>query len=222
VTSPSDRVREMVKEGRVAPDEGERLLAALGQPPRPPAITFFYAPFARLATRQAIAIGLGIAAGEVGLSRIGAWYDAFLDCHISTGPLPSVALALVDQVLVWPVAATVFWLVACVFERRARLVDFVAMLGVARAPYVVLLVPIAYLSRSVGAPGSTAAIAAEAGLVAVAVAFIAWLAALLYTGFKHASGLRGPRAGVALLISIALAELVTKLAHAALFKFLGG
>lgn len=190
--TPSERVRRLVASGSVAPEEGARLLAAMSEaPPRSP-LSFFVDPFERFGGVTAVALGAIISAASVGVSRFGVRFDGLLDVHINRAVVPSLRVALLDQVAGWIVPALFFWAYARVLSKHVRLVDFVGMVGLARLPVLLcglVVLPFAP-EHPILPPKITPALLAQGMLGLV---FVVANITLLYKGFKNASGLTGTK-----------------------------
>ena len=202
--TPAERVRAMAEEGRIDTADAERLLTALEAKPRPSPFRVLFDPFERLGVARGVAIGLASALIAIGVTRLGARFDGFLDAHTSAS-VPSLVTAALEQLVAWPGGALVLWLSSLVFDRRTRFVDFLAALGVARAPLVAFLAVVAALSPD----GDRRVI--DVVLIAFAFPCVGWILALIYFGFKHASGLRKAGLVGALVAGVACAEVVSKL-----------
>ena len=148
-------------------------------------------------------------------------WDGFLDLH--TGGEVSLLEAALDQVVAWPLAAVLLWLVARFFNKGARLVDFLSMLGVARVlqlitgPLLVVLSPPAEVMEDLGAIAMSdpmSAMRMMTGMIpmlVVSVLMIAWFVTLLVFGVRYASGLRRGKLVGAVLLGFLVAEVVSKL-----------
>lgn len=149
---------------------------------------------------------------QLGLSFARVRFDGALDSHPAGPAGVSLGAALLDAVVSWPLTAAVFWLGALVVARQGRFVDFLGAVGVARMPMVfsgaVLALVEAYLPITRPGPHHGAGIAV---LTALSLPCIVWFFALLFQGFRTASGLRGPRVGVSFVVVLVVAEFVSKL-----------
>ena len=207
--TPAERIRGLIEAGKVAPREGERLLAAVAQEPVRPPVWILLNPFDRFGGGVAALLGLVVAGLSIGSARLGVRFDGFLDLHdASRGPV-ALTTAIVDQVAAWILPAACFWAYAHVVARHVRPVDFLGMVGLARLPLLLASVPVALLSPSHPSvpPKLTPALA---GIAVIALACVAWNLTLLYQGFKSASGLRGPKLVGGFVAIAILAEAVSK------------
>jgi hypothetical protein len=212
--TPDERVRRLVDAGSVAPEEGARLLVAMGRGESRSLASTLINPFERFGGGTAALAGVLIAASCIGVSRFGVRFDGFLDMHAG-GPVPSLGVALVDQLVSWPLPATLFFLYARAFSLHVRLLDFIGMVGLARLPVLIGSLVIGVVLPDAGADPSRM----TPGLLlvlALGLVFLGLQITLLYTGFKNASGFTGARlVGGFVGMSIA-AEVASKLALLAL------
>ncbi|WP_437624915.1 YIP1 family protein [Sorangium sp. So ce1151] len=212
MTTPDERVRALVRDNVIKPAEGERLLATMA--PRPPRRGWRLAldPFERFGGGVAAAAGLALAGLSVAITRLGVRFDGFLDLHATPDAIP-IRTALLEQVVAWPLPALLFWAYARLLRRRVRLIDFLGVTGLARAPLALAALALALLAPEApaGAPTLTPGLAA---LAVAATLCLAWFLTLLYQAFRNASGLRGA-ALIAGFIGLVLAsEILSKVALA--------
>ena len=115
MTSPEERVRELVRARRIEGDEAANLLAAV----RPDAnVNRGRNPFERWSGEVTSIAGAVVALLALLTSRLGVRYDGALDVHVGGADVP-LMLALVDQLGALPVTALVFWAVSRVVSRSA-------------------------------------------------------------------------------------------------------
>ena len=214
------KVLNMVAEGKVSSDEGDKLLAAMENEKRFSA-RLLVDPFFRLKAIQGILIGLLVALGGVAVALWGNLrFDGFLDMHILNRVVP-LRLAIGDQVVAWLIGALVLWLVALIFARDSRFIDFLAGLGIARAAQTlggagIMGLPIDW--ESVTRLTRNASTINPEGLlpliplIIIALAAIIWFMTLLFYAFKHATGLKGATLKRAFILGVIAAEVVSKLA----------
>jgi hypothetical protein len=205
VTTPEERIRELAKQSAIDPAEAERLLAAV----RPPALAPPRSknPFERWSGERASLVGLAVSALAFGISLLGVRFDGVLDLHAAKDV--SFRTVLLDQILAFPVAALVFWLVARVAARHVRLVDVVGTVGLARGPGVLMAIPVALLDGNSGGHGRFT-------VSVMAAAFVARIGSgvqvyLLVVGFRTATGLRGARLTISFVTALFLAEVIAKI-----------
>ncbi|WP_437977057.1 YIP1 family protein [Sorangium sp. So ce295] len=212
MTTPDERVRALVRDNVIKPAEGERLLATMS--PKPPRRGWRLAlnPFERFGGGAAAAAGLVVAALSVAITRLGVRFDGFLDLH--TAPLViSYGTALLEQIVVWPLPALLFWTYARLLRRRVRIIDFLGVIGLSRAPLVPAAIALGLLAPRLpaGVPTFTLELTAFAVLAAVC---LVWSLTLLVQGFKNASGLRGAPLIAGVIGLVLLSEILSKVALA--------
>jgi len=129
----------------------------------------------------------------------------------------SLGEIVVEQVLVWPFMSAALWGAALLSGRRGRFVDVLANTGVARTPMLLAGAGSWVVFRALSSFGS-GALVKNAGVVAAgwAILCLAWFIALLYQGYRAASGGRGVRAVVSFILAVVLAEVLAKLVLGAL------
>jgi hypothetical protein len=215
-----EQILESVARGELSPEEGNALLKAL-QRPAPRWWRRVFAPMETLSLPTALGISLLAAGVAVALSRFGVRFDGALDTHLVHHDL-SWATAAADLFVSWPLVALLFWAASRV-ARQGRLVDHLAAVGVARVPLVAAGAVAALLrdqlpraeelvlegGQPVLEPGQLAA-ALFFGLV-VALPMLGFFIVLLLTGFRTASGLRGARLAVTFIVTLVVAEVLSKL-----------
>ena len=81
--------------------------------------------------------------------------------------------------------------------------------GVARGPLVLFALPIRWLTPTTIVTRPSPALLV---MVVIAITCIAWQVALLFFGYRNASGLRGPRLGFSFVGGLVLAEIASKIA----------
>jgi hypothetical protein len=206
------RILEMVAEGKISPSDAEQLLAAVKAKRTSPA-KWLFQPLEVIDPAQASIVGgLAAIAGAIASATLGFRFDGAIDLHDARGASVSLADALIDLLLVWPVTALVFWGVARLLARQGRFVDFLAAVGLARVVYLVAGVLLGTVGRAVDDGALLTVSAAEMiVLVGLVVPLSIWSIALLVTGFRTASGLRGGRLAFGAVAAIVGAEVSTKL-----------
>jgi hypothetical protein len=188
--TPAERVHRLVASGSVAPEEGARLLAAMSEAPPRSRLALLVNPFERFGGGTAAALGAVISVASIAVSRFGVRFDGFLDVHVNRAALPSLHVAIVDQLVGWLLPALCFWVYARILTRHVRIIDFVGMVGLARLPSLLsalVLVPLMPADVTVSMKLSPSLLA----IALVAVVFGVANVTLLYNGFKNASGLMG-------------------------------
>jgi hypothetical protein len=225
------KVLEMVEQKKITAAEGDALLAAMRAAKRF-SFLLLVDPFERVSTFAMLAIG-AVAAGlsvlivsGLGLPPLksgGIRFDGFMDVHMPAGAV-GVPLAVGEQLAVWPLSALALWLVALAFERKSRLVDFLAVTGLARAVMLVGGVLISAVAppsaamaelakNAVANPGAAlGAVSHMIPMAAIALVFLGWFITASVFGFRHASSLRGEKLAGAFVLALVLAETVSKVA----------
>lgn len=190
--TPAERVRRLMESGSVAPEEGARLLAAMSEAPARSRLWLLVDPFERFGGGTAAIVGVIISVASIAVSRLGVRFDGLLDLHVDRAAVPSLRVALTNQLAGWLFPALCFWAYARLFSRHVRLLDFVGVAGLARLPLLIgAVVMLPLMPAHVGvSPELTPALLAVAlfGLV-----FVVANVTLLYRGFKNASGLAGAK-----------------------------
>jgi hypothetical protein len=211
--TPAERVRRLVQAGTVATDEGERLLAAMDREPRRSPVSALVNPFDRFGGGVAAVAGVVVSGLALGLTRMGVRFDGFLDLHVAHGHIAPLRVSMLEQLVGWGLPAVLLFAYARVVARHVRLIDFVGVVGLARAPIVLAAVPIALLSPDAA---SSAAMLTPGMLASLcfALACLGWSGTLLYQGFKNASGMRGPALVGGLIGMVIASEAASKLALA--------
>ncbi|WP_437735727.1 YIP1 family protein [Sorangium sp. So ce1335] len=212
-TTPDERVRALVRDNVIKPAEGERLLATLS--PRPPRSGWRLAlnPFERFGGGIAAAAGLAVAALSVAITRLGVRFDGFLDLHATPDVAP-ITTALLEQALAWPLPALLFWAYARLLRRRVRIIDFVGVIGLSRAPLALAGLALGLLAPEAPA-GAVPRLTPELAAFAVAATLcLAWFLTLLYQAFKNASGLRGAALIAGFIGLVTASEILSKVALA--------
>jgi hypothetical protein len=208
--TPVERVRGLVDAGTVAPEEGERLLAAIAREPVRSPIWVLVNPFDRFGGGVAVAIGVVVSALSVWVTRLGIRFDGFLDLHVAHAHLPDLRISVIEQLAAWVLPAFLFWAYARAVARHVRPIDFLGMIGLARLPLLLAALPIALLSADVsGQP--TKLTPALLAIIFIVFGCVPWNITLLYQGFKNASGLRGPKLVGGMIAMVVVAEAASKL-----------
>lgn len=208
MSTPEDRIRELARARAIDEAEEARLLAAVksGAPVRAAPRN----PFARWSGEVTSAMGLGVALAGVATSRLGARYDGALDLHF--GASVPLAIAILDQLVAWPLTALVFWVVLRALSRNVRAIDVLGVVGLSRAAYVVIAPPMALLVGRAPIDPTKGASLAMILLALVGLVGLGALVFLLVLGVRTVSGLRGGRLAAAFIGALLGAEIVTKLA----------
>lgn len=210
MTSPEERIKEIARSKSLDAEDAARLLEAVRSKPKDePRESALKNPFARFSGEITTTAGVAVSALGLLASRFGVRFDGALDLHTASTPVP-FRLALLEQLVAFPLTAIVFWAIARIAARHVRLIDVVGVVGLSRAPSTLIAVPIAWLSSWIG-PGHEMNAALAALLVCSLTAIGAHLY-LLFTGFRTVSGLRGGRSVALFIAAVVVAETVSKLA----------
>jgi hypothetical protein len=212
MTKTEEKVLDLVSSGKITAAEGDELLKALAARQRP-SWRWIINPTDRLSVPQSLLLGAAGVFGGLLLSRWNVHFDGALDVHLGPSS-PSFARVVIEQIVAWPLTAGVFWLAALAFVRRARAIDFLASVGVARLPLLAVGAMAAAMkdrlpSRPTEVPSATPALLI---LAALSLPAVIWMITLLFQGFRTASGLRGTRGGVLFAAAVVLAEVLSKVA----------
>ena len=191
MTTPADRIGNLVSSGKISAAEGERLLLAItpSARARSPWQAIFN-PFERFGGERAAVVGVVVCALSLGVGRLGAHFNGFMDVHLGEGgEVPTLGTSLLEQAASWLAPAILFWVYARFASSHGRLVDFVGFVGLSRA----LLVVVAFITvvlDPLPPTGKDPHITPAIALLAITtVPLIAWFGTLLYTGFKRIADL---------------------------------
>lgn len=208
MTSAEDRIKKLTQDRSLDEADAARLLDAVRAPTKTePRRSVWKDPFARYGGEVTTAVGVMVAALGIVVSRFHIRFDGALDIHTVSAPVP-LRVAIIDQLVAFPLTALVFWAVALVAARHVRLVDVLGVVGLARGPAVVLALPLGlFASRSTT---STTMSPALAVVIVAALAALGSQIYLLFTGFRTATGLRGARLTWLFIGGLVLAEIATK------------
>ncbi|MFO0678035.1 MAG: YIP1 family protein [Polyangiaceae bacterium] len=210
--SPEGRIQSLVEAGKVSTEEGDRLVRALGTGGS--GASRFLDPFERHGGGAAAAAGLALVALGTLTSFARVRFDGFLDMHVVHGDV-AYRTAIVDGAVAWILPALVFFAAAKVIRAHGRLLDFLGVAGLSRAPLVLAALPLAALVRGIDLGGARGGFAAVV-LAVVALAAVAWNLTWLYRGFKNATGARGTKLVVTFAVALVVAETLTKIVLARL------
>lgn len=210
------RVRDLVAEGRITLEEGERLQRALQSGTRP--WTIVRNPVEYLRPAYAILAAIAVVAVSLAISQLGFRFDGALDVHRVPGT-PPWSVALFDQVVAIPLTALVLWVASLLVVRQGRLQDFVVVVAVGRLPALLLAIwavivlpeppPLEELIRL----ATSGQIPLRVHVASISfLPFLVWMFVWLYRGFALSAGMRGVKAAVTFIFAIVVAEILSKLA----------
>jgi len=212
--SAEDRIRQLAAAQSLDSEDAARLLDAL----RPPAIvphseSVLANPFARHGGGTTAIAGGVIAALALLVSQVGVRFDGALDVHTVGAPV-ALPTALVDQLVALPLTAVVFWSLARTASRSTRVVDVLGVVGVSRAPSMLLAIPLGlYGLRSSHAAGASPAAGLSFVLGALILLGLGGLGAqiyLLFVGFRTVTGIRGGALTWRFIAALVVAEVLSK------------
>lgn len=114
-----------------------------------------------------------------------------------------------------PLTALVFWSLARTASRSTRVVDVLGVVGVSRAPSILLAIPVAlFVSRSphaaAGSPGTGMSLVLGA-LVLVGLAGLGAQIYLLFVGFRTVTGMHGGALTWRFIAALVVAEVLSKI-----------
>lgn len=204
MSTPQERVLEMMASGQVSREEAEHLLTALERPTKKE--RWFLDPVGALSTTGAASLALTVTALQLAAFSVGVRFDGALDVHLSGAPV-HFTTGLVDWVVSIPVMIVIAYLAARTFKSEARLLDVV--LAVVSTRWVLLVAGALALGipRDV-APTSPVVIAVALGMLPVLGLYFV----NLFRSYRTATGLEGAKLWVAYFGTFLLAEVVSKLA----------
>jgi hypothetical protein len=222
VTRHDARVQGLVNDGRISPDEGERLRRALRG--HSLALTIVRNPVEYLRPRWAWMLAISVVVASLAVSQLGLRFDGALDVHRVAGT-PAWRTAFVDQFVAVPFTALVFWLASLAVWRRGRWQDFALAAAIARVPALLLCVWSLLVVPDVPGPEEIVRMA-QSGEVPVrllisnlvSLPLLASMIFWLYRGFAFSAGARGPGAGVTFVVALVVAEVASKPLIAAMIR----
>ncbi len=206
MTTARDKVLEMVANGQLSSADAEELLAAM-QPSGPSPWQWLFHPASLISTRLALGVGAVATLVGLGISRFAVIFDGAFDVHRVLAA-PSVATALAQQVVAWPLVAMVLWAAARVAGKATRVIDMFAAVALGRVPLTLtgvaaLLIP---------ATSNLEDLLSLRVLISVALVLplLVWGVGLMVTGFRAVSGLRGGRLATSAVIALIVAEVLSQ------------
>ncbi|MFC1611065.1 DUF3887 domain-containing protein [Myxococcota bacterium] len=213
MSSEKEKILEMVAAKKISPEEGEQLMASIKARPAS-RLRVLLNPFERLSGRMAMLVAIGVAAAGVLLATVGGVrFDGAFDVHGSGQSVP-ILLALLDQLVAWPLLALCLFGASLVAVRQGRFVDFLAAVGVGRAVLVALgLVTVVLVPDPAALMDRVLTNSLDPVLILVgmaAIPFVVWFFVWLVMGFSTASGMRGGRLVVSFIVAVVAAEVISK------------
>jgi hypothetical protein len=168
-------------------------------------------PSELLASTAAARVAIGVACCSAAIAiAADVHFDGALDVHVVKGVLGPMTL-MADLAISWMLVASILWIASLMADRapgregdrRPAWRDFVVAVGVARVPTLLIALCVGVLPQP--------QIPVESVLRGlVLLPLFAWYVGLLYTGFRHVSGLRGQLAVVSFLSGLVTAEAISK------------
>ncbi|MBN1831026.1 MAG: hypothetical protein JW896_02855 [Deltaproteobacteria bacterium] len=207
----SEKVLDLVKEGKISPEEGDQLLSAMDSS-KGRFWQMLFHPFERLSSKTTVGIAFVVALCGLALSRWSIRFDGALDLHINIAPVVW-RVAFIEQVVAWPLTAISLWGLAKVLHKQTRLSDFIGFVGAARLPLLLAAVSLVLVVQN---PQFTQTYQSFTQfsfllLVGVTLPWYCWFITLLFNAYKVASGIRGRRLIVSFIVGIFLAETISKI-----------
>lgn len=218
------RVRGLVAEGRITPEEGERLQRALQGEARTWSIV--RSPVEYLRPLHALIAAAAVVAVSIAVARWGIRFDGALDVHRVAGT-PGWPAVFADQLVAVPLTAVLLWMASLILTRQGRVQDFVVAVAIARLP--ALLLAVWTLVMLPDPPGREELIRqALSGQIPVRIMWVSmanipmlvWFFTWLYRGFAFSVGVRGVKTAVTFTVAIAVAEVLSKFALRALLSLM--
>ena len=192
----------------------------------------FYNPLAVLGKGKGFAAAIIIV---VVLAAIAWWggihLDGALDLHVTT-KYPSAMLAFAESLIDWLCLGIFLFIASKIFGGNGGIGAHLAATGLSRFPYVIasavmsrqLLGKALFQAVSVGPNGAVTMRPQDLVTpnvifaLIVLVILVVWSVIILYLGYKEASRLQGGRAVAAFVIGLILAEAISKIGVALVFR----
>jgi hypothetical protein len=215
MTTPAERIQDLVRKGALPPADGATLLAALARQQQAHGLRLLLDPLARFGGLRLALAGLGASLAGLALTSRGLRFDGLLDIHIADHAWP-LHVAVSDALVAWPLGAVVLWLASLAGARQGRLIDFLGVVGVSRLPAVACGLALVGLA-SAGVLPRISHDQAPAPMLGILVHVIlgllgvGWNLVLQYVGFGTASGMRGGKRIAVFIVAVLSAELLSKM-----------
>lgn len=200
----SEKVLDLVKEGKISPEEGNQLLSAMDFS-KGGLWQMLFHPFERLSLITTFGIAFVVTLCSLALSRWSIRFDGTLDLHINIAPVVW-RVAFMEQVVAWPVTAISLWATAKVFQKQTRLLDFLGFVGIARLPLLLGAISLLWIIQ-----GPLIIRTSFLPLVGVVFPWYCWFIALLFNAYKVASGMRGRKLTIMFIVGLFIAEILSKM-----------
>lgn len=193
MSTPEERIAELARKNAVSPADAAKLLAAVKTTP---VTRGSWNLLDRVGTPALLGIAIVTALLSLGLARLGVHFPGFIDASWIQHPVPWLTAAI-EQLIVFPISAAVFYGVGRIVSPRVRYVDMLVTVGPARLPMVLSILPVALAKIDV--------------LAALALVGLAFQITFLVIGFRTATGARGKSLVFGVIGAMFAAELLAKL-----------
>ncbi len=217
MSTASERIEHLVRDGKLSQTEAATLLDAVHvAPPKPSRWALASNPFERVGGATAVAVAFVLAAISVLSARLGVRFDGYFDFHSTANAVPW-RVAAIDQLAAWIVPTIVMWVVGFAIVRRGRFIDMLGAVGLARLPYALFAAPLRWVTPPIPNAGAPSAFTVRLAVVlVVAVAMLAWHGTWQFLAFRNVTGATGKRLGFGFLVAFVMSEVASKLVLVAL------
>ncbi|MCA9646316.1 MAG: hypothetical protein KC492_36755 [Myxococcales bacterium] len=208
MSTPQQRVLEMMASGQVSKEEAEHLLSALERPARKE--RWYLDPVGALSTSGAASLALTVTLLQLAAFALGVRFDGAMDVHVS-GRSVSFATGLIDWVVSVPPMILIGYALARSLKSEARLLD--VALAVVSTRWLLILVGVFAL----GIPTNVDPL--NPVLLALAIGMLPVLALYfvnLFRSYRTATGLKSGRLWLAYFVMLLVPEVLSKLALVAI------
>ncbi|MCB9589407.1 MAG: hypothetical protein H6718_28595 [Polyangiaceae bacterium] len=208
MSTPQQRVLEMMASGQVSREEAESLLGALERPARKQ--RWYLDPVGALSTSGAASLALAVTLLQLIAFTVGVRFDGAMDVHVS-GRSVSFATGLIDWAVSVPPTILVGYAFARSLRSQARFLD--VALAVVSTRWLLMIVAAFALAIPTDLNPFNPL------LLAVAIAMLPVLALYfvnLFKSYRTATGLQGGKLWLAYFVTLLLPEVVSKLALVAI------
>lgn len=200
--------------------------------PKVPLSQYLFNPFRTVAGSKALLLGLGfITTTSIIASVGGIHFDGVLDVHMyKSGPM---GLFLTENLINWLCMVLFLFLSALIVSRSQwRFIDIAGTQALSRWPTLItalVMLPDAnrrfgeYLMSKLGQSSAAATINSTDAVIffvaaIIAVLVIIWMVALMYKAYTVSCNVKGAKAIITFILSLILAEIVSKVLIIALFN----
>lgn len=177
--------------------------------------TWLFNPFTYIAGLKSLLIGWAMMLLTAFIAyHSNTSFDGALDSHIYHGAVP-VWYHITDQLIAWGSLVITFFLAGRLFSASSiRFIDVAGTTALARIPmFFVAAIPLVFPElKGITAKADPSTIGIGLIIVAlVMVVFFIWMIALLYNAFKVSCNLKGNKAIVLFIVSLIVAEIISKI-----------